>query len=64
MPTTSFDIPEKRLFRPDEVANILKVSVRTVQRWCECGTIESFRVGPRKMHIERESLIRFISIDE
>ena len=64
MSTSAFEIPDKRLFRPDEVAKIFEVSLRTVQRWCECGRLESFRLGPRKIKIERECLIKFISIDE
>ncbi len=62
MSTSSFDIPEKRLFRPDEVASIFGVSRFTVYRWCDCGKLDFVRIGPRMMRVERESVIKFIRI--
>ena len=64
MPTTSFDIPEKRLFRPDEVASIFGVARVTVYRWCDSGKMDFIRIGPRMMRVERESVIKFIRISD
>jgi excisionase family DNA binding protein len=62
MSTSSFDIPEKRLFRMDEVAKILGVSRFTVYRWCDHGKIDFVRIGPRMMRIERECVVKFIKV--
>ena len=64
MSTSAFDIPEKRLFRPDEVATILGVSRFTVYRWCDSGKLHFIRIGPRMMRVDRESVIKFIRIDD
>jgi excisionase family DNA binding protein len=64
MPTTSFDIPEKRLFRPNEVANIFGVAIKTVYRWCDSGKMDFIRIGPRMMRVKRESVIKFIRISD
>ena len=64
MSTSAFDIPEKRLFRPDEVAKMLDVSLPTIYRWCESGKIGFIRIGPRLMRIERECVIRVIRVDD
>ena len=30
-----------------QAARLLDVHVTTVQRWCDCGKIKSYRIGPR-----------------
>ena len=62
MSTSAFNIPEKRLFRPDEVAKMLDVSLPTVYRWCESGKLGFIRIGPRLMRIERECVISIIRV--
>jgi excisionase family DNA binding protein len=62
MSTSAFDIPEKRRFRPSEVAKILNVTPQTVYRWCEDGRLDFVRVGPWNMWIKRECVVSFISI--
>ena len=64
MSTAAFDIPEKRSFRTDEVAEICGVSRRTVQRWCESGFIDFIRIGPKLIKIKRECIIKIISLSE
>lgn len=48
--------PEKDLLRPDEVATILKVSVKTVYGWIDQGGLDAVRIGPcgRLIRIKRE----------
>lgn len=36
---------EKRFYRPDEVAALFRVSVRTVRRWISEKRIEHIRLG-------------------
>ena len=64
MSTSVIDIPEKRLFRPDEVAKIFDVSVKTVYNWCDCGKLEFMRVAGRTMRIERDCIIKIIRISD
>ncbi len=39
------EMPTKRYYRPDEVAAILRVSLATVYRRIEDGTLPSVRIG-------------------
>jgi excisionase family DNA binding protein len=36
---------EKRYFRPDEVATMLDVTVRTIQLWAKAGTIPAVKIN-------------------
>lgn len=64
MSTSVIDIPEKRTFRPEEVAKMLDVSLPTIYRWCESGKLGFIRIGPRLMRIERKCVIKIIRIDD
>jgi excisionase family DNA binding protein len=64
MSTSAFNIPEKRLFRPDEVAKMLDVSLPTIYRWCESGRLGFIRIGPRLMRIERECVISIVRVSD
>ena len=64
MSTSALDIPTKRLFRPDEVAKIFDVSVKTVYNWCDCGKLDFLRIAGRTMRIERECIIKIIRISD
>ena len=64
MSTSALDIPTKRLFRPDEVAKIFDVSVKTVYNWCNCGKLDFLRIAGRTMRIERECIIKIIRISD
>ncbi len=35
----------EEVFKVDEVADILKVSKATVQRWCAAGKLPAFKIG-------------------
>lgn len=55
------DSPEPlELLTPKEVAEILRVSPRTVQRWVKEGKLWAVRVG-RLWRIPREALREFLS---
>ncbi|OPX20363.1 MAG: hypothetical protein BZ151_04355 [Desulfobacca sp. 4484_104] len=50
-------INRKRLFRPDEVAQLLDLSRRTVYRMIRDGRLPGVRMGSRPWRVPRESLI-------
>lgn len=54
-PIAEIELPNKALFRPDEVAKILGVSTMTVYRRIEDGTLAAVRIGGL-YRIPRESL--------
>lgn len=41
----SYDLPDKDLLRPDEVAKFWRVSTKTVYRWVEMGIIPGRKKG-------------------
>ncbi len=51
------NIPNKRYFRPDEVARYLEESVFLVYKWLQRGKIKYLKHG-RKIVIPREELVR------
>jgi excisionase family DNA binding protein len=53
------ELPRKSLLRPQEVADFLNVSLRTVYRWYEMGMLEGTRLKG-SMRIFRESVIKLV----
>ena len=49
-------IPDKARFRPDEAAEILDISVKTIYSWIATGQMEAVRIGPRSLRIPREEI--------
>lgn len=41
----SYDLPDKDLLRPDEVAKFWRVSVKTVYRWIDMGVMPGVKKG-------------------
>ena len=41
-------LPDKELFRPDEVAHLLRVSVKTVYGWIHQGKLDAWNIGPKE----------------
>ena len=39
------DLPNKNLLRPDEVAEYLRVSKKTVHRWVNKGTLDAIKIN-------------------
>ncbi len=51
---------ENTLLTAEDVARIMKVSIRTVRRWVATGQIEIVEIGKQDYRITREALNRFI----
>jgi len=61
MTQAQIDIPEKRLFRLDEVATLLGVSRWTVQRMVLAGELQAVCLRPRVRRIPLASLQRLLA---
>ena len=46
----------EKLLSPKEVASVLSLSVETVYRWIENGTLPAIKVGKRAVRISEKSL--------
>ncbi len=57
------EVPNKRYFRPDEVAQILQVSVRTVRRWTAREMIEHIHTPGKAIRIPRRALVGLLHSD-
>lgn len=53
------DAPMSRALTPEDVADELEVSARTVRRWCEAGELPATKAGPKLWKIEREAFERW-----
>lgn len=54
-------LPNKDLFRVDEVAEFLSVHIRTVQRWIDEGRIDDvIRLPGRGVRIARTTIMKII----
>lgn len=52
---TMDNLPDKELFRVDEVASYFSLSVKTIYGWIDEGKIEAVKVGPSNtIRIKRE----------
>lgn len=52
------NLPNKEKFRPDEAANILDVSVKTIYGWIATGQMEAVRTGKKLLKIPRAEIIK------
>jgi excisionase family DNA binding protein len=52
------ELPDKRFFRPDEVAELLRVHVRTVRRWIAKGKLEAKRTPGMRIRVSRKEVCR------
>ncbi len=55
-------IPDKVLLRPDEVAAIFEVTVKTVYQWCALGILPSIKIGG-VVRIKRSTILQIIDAD-
>jgi len=55
------DLPQKTLFRPDEVAEFFDVAKSTVYRWIENGNLLYCRPSNGTIRIFRESIIKLLN---
>ncbi len=50
------DLPDKKLFRVEEVAEFFSVTTRTIYLWIEHGHLEAERTPTKSIRITRESV--------
>jgi excisionase family DNA binding protein len=53
------DLPQKPLLRPDEVAQFLSVSLKTIYRWHRSGILVGTKIN-RSLRIPRDSVLALI----
>ncbi len=54
-------LPDKDLFRPDEVAAYFSLNVKTIYGWIDTGKLEAVKVGPNHtLRITREAIEKII----
>jgi excisionase family DNA binding protein len=51
---------EKKYYRPDEVAQILRVSVRTVRRWAAKDRIEHVHTPGKAIRIPQSEVVMLL----
>ena len=54
------ELPDKQLLTAKEVALHLRVSSKTVYRWCEMGYLVSIKLN-RTVRITKESVLEFVT---
>jgi excisionase family DNA binding protein len=54
------DLPKKQYYRPDEVAQLLRVSVRTVRRWAAHNRIEHVHTPGKAIRIPQSEVVRLL----
>lgn len=59
----TIELTDKQLYRPDEVAEILKVNRQTVYNWCEEGKLKSYKIGG-VLRIDGESILKIMQKKE
>lgn len=55
-------VMKKRMFRPDEVAQILCLSRRTIYRMIRDGRLPAVRLGAGPWRIPREALLKLLPL--
>jgi excisionase family DNA binding protein len=55
----ALDLPQKPLLRPDEVAQFLSVSLKTIYRWHRSGILAGTRIN-KSLKIPRDSVVALI----
>ncbi len=63
-PRTTLYIPDKVLLRPDEVADIFQVTVQTVYKWRNNGTLPCVKRLGHPVRFKRDSIIALINEEE
>jgi excisionase family DNA binding protein len=51
----------KELYRPDEVASLLRVTRQTVYNWIEHGDLRAVKIVIRTLKIHRGDILKLIS---
>ncbi len=50
----------KELYRPDEVASLLRVTRQTVYNWIEQGDLRATKITGRALRIHRDDILKLI----
>lgn len=58
------DLPKKKLLRPDEVAHLLGVNVRTVYRMVADGRLPKASIPARIIRIQKEAVQRMLEDED
>jgi excisionase family DNA binding protein len=54
------NLSTKPLFRPDEVADLFEIHIRTVYRLCDKGDLDNIKIGGKTIRIKRDSIIKIM----
>jgi len=54
-------LPEKDLYRPDEVAAYFSVTRKTIYQWIEKGKLKAVRIANNQLRIQREEILEIIT---
>jgi predicted site-specific integrase-resolvase len=54
-------VPEKSLFRPDEVAAIFRVHIRTVYNWYFEGKLDGVKISQSCLRFPHEAVIKLLN---
>lgn len=64
MESTAIDIPSKPTLTPQEVADLLRVSVKTIYNWRNEGRLEGFKTPGHPVRFKREIIISLMEESE
>lgn len=53
-------LPDKQLFLPREVAELLRYDLRTIQNWCKDGTLKAVKLFNGDYRVPRKAVLEFI----
>lgn len=56
--TENHILPDKTLFRPDELASIFGVTRATIYLWIDHGKLEAVKIAGSTIRIPRESAVK------
>lgn len=54
------ELPDKELFRPDELAAIFRVSKQTIYLWIETGELEAVRIGKKTLRVKKRDVMKIV----
>jgi excisionase family DNA binding protein len=55
------EFPDKKLFRPSEIAEIVGVSKPTIYMWIAIGKLDAVRIGKTTLRIRRQDAIKLVT---
>ena len=64
MSTNLDGLPKKALYTPGEVADFLRISVRTVYRWHDEGRIKGLKIAEKTLRIPRQEMVEIVILSQ